>query len=194
MALSLGTAMLTGTAPPPMPTTGPPHQPVNPLIGSYRTSDGRFITLMLLQPGRYFADLCRHLGLEALIDDDRFQTAEGIMANCEEIGLRVAEAVGAHPFTHWVERLRTLEGPWAPAANPLEIVADPQLEANGGLLPIVDADGIDRKLVANPVQFDERPPSVVRGPQFAEHTDDILRELGKSEDEIIQLKIDGACT
>jgi crotonobetainyl-CoA:carnitine CoA-transferase CaiB-like acyl-CoA transferase len=44
------------------------------------------------------------------------------------------------------------------------------------------------------VQFDETPPSVIRGPLFAEHTDDILRELGKSEDEIIQLKIDGACT
>jgi crotonobetainyl-CoA:carnitine CoA-transferase CaiB-like acyl-CoA transferase len=33
-----------------------------------------------------------------------------------------------------------------------------------------------------------------RAPQFAEHTDDILGELGKTEDEIIQLKIDGAIT
>jgi crotonobetainyl-CoA:carnitine CoA-transferase CaiB-like acyl-CoA transferase len=35
---------------------------------------------------------------------------------------------------------------------------------------------------------------LTRAPQFAEHTDDLLRELGKSEDEIIQLKIDGAVT
>jgi crotonobetainyl-CoA:carnitine CoA-transferase CaiB-like acyl-CoA transferase len=76
----------------------------------------------------------------------------------------------------------------------MEIVADPQLEANGVFLPVVDADGVERKVIANPVQFDERPPEVTRGPQFAEHTDDILRELGKSEDEILQLKIDGACT
>ena len=39
-----------------------------------------------------------------------------------------------------------------------------------------------------------RRRTLTAGPQFAEHTDDILRELGKSEDEIIQLKIDGACT
>jgi crotonobetainyl-CoA:carnitine CoA-transferase CaiB-like acyl-CoA transferase len=61
-------------------------------------------------------------------------------------------------------------------------------------VPIVDADGIERTLVANPVQFDETPPVLTRGPQFAEHTDDILRELGKSEDEIIELKLAGACT
>jgi crotonobetainyl-CoA:carnitine CoA-transferase CaiB-like acyl-CoA transferase len=29
---------------------------------------------------------------------------------------------------------------------------------------------------------------------FAEHTDDVLRELGHSEDEIIQMKIAGAVT
>jgi crotonobetainyl-CoA:carnitine CoA-transferase CaiB-like acyl-CoA transferase len=194
MALWLGTAMLTGESPPPPPSTAPPHQPVNPLIGSYRTSDGRFVTLMMLQPGRYFGDLCRHLGLEELLEDERLQTAEGIMANTEEVGRRIAEVVAARPFAEWVERFRTLEGPWAPAANPVEIVADPQLEANGCLLPIVDADGVERRLVANPVQFDETPPVLTRGPRFAEHTDDILRELGKSDDEILQLKLDGACT
>ena len=37
--------------------TGPPHIPVNPTIGSFRTADGRFITLMMVQPARYFPDL-----------------------------------------------------------------------------------------------------------------------------------------
>jgi crotonobetainyl-CoA:carnitine CoA-transferase CaiB-like acyl-CoA transferase len=66
--------------------------------------------------------------------------------------------------------------------------------ANGCFLPIVDADGVERRLVANPVQFDEAPPTVTRGPLFAEHTDDILRELGLGDEEILQLKLDGACT
>jgi crotonobetainyl-CoA:carnitine CoA-transferase CaiB-like acyl-CoA transferase len=147
-----------------------------------------------VQPGRYFADLCKHLGLEHLLDGERFQSAEGIIANTHEIGELIAAAIAAKPFDHWRRHLQTLEGPWAPAQNPLEIVADPQIEANGCLVPVVDADGTTRKLVANPVQFDETPPTVTRGPQFAEHTDDILRDLGKTDDEIIQLKIDGACT
>jgi crotonobetainyl-CoA:carnitine CoA-transferase CaiB-like acyl-CoA transferase len=194
MALWLGTAMLTGESAPPLPTSAPPYLAVNPLIGGYRTSDNRFITLMMIQPGRYFSDLCHHVGLEHLVDDERFQTAEGLMANAAEVGGQLATVFAQRPFAEWVERLQTLKGPWAPAQNPLEIVADPQLEANGCLLPVVDADGNDRKLVANPVQFDERPPEITRGPRFAEHTDDILRELGRSDDAIMQLKIDGACT
>ena len=40
----------------------------------------------------------------------------------------------------------------------------------------------------------ETPAVLTRAPQFAEHTDDILRELGFDEDKIIDLKIEGAVT
>jgi len=194
MALSLGTAMLTNEVTPPPALTAPPNIPVNPTIGQFRTSDHRWITFTMVQPGRYFEDVCRHLGLEHLLDDERFQSAEGLMANADEIGRHIAGAIAGQPYEHWVEHLQTMEGPWAPVQNPLEIVDDPQMEANGYLVSVVDAEGQDRRLVANPVQFDETPPTVTRAPQFAEHTDEILRALGRSDDEIIQLKVEGACT
>jgi crotonobetainyl-CoA:carnitine CoA-transferase CaiB-like acyl-CoA transferase len=194
MALSLGTAMMTNEATPPPPLSAPPHIAVNPTIGNFRTSDGRFITFMMVQPGRYFADVCKHLGLERLLEDERFRDAEGLMAHAEELGRHIAEAVARKPYAYWAEHLKTMEGPWSPAQNPLEVANDPQMQANGYIVPVTDADGRPRHLVANPVQFDETPPTLTRGPQFAEHTDDILRALGKSDEEILQLKIDGACT
>ncbi|MFI5287979.1 MAG: CaiB/BaiF CoA transferase family protein, partial [Candidatus Dormibacteria bacterium] len=194
IALSLSTAMLTDEVTPPPVLTAPPYLAVNPTLGSFRTSDGRFITLMMLQPSRYFADVCRHLEIEDLLEDERFQTAEGLMANADEVGKHVAAAIAKRPFAYWSEHLQTMEGPWAPMQNPLEIAGDPQMAANGYVVPVVDAEGNARRLVANPVQFDEKPPTLTRGPQFAEHTDELLRELGKTEEEIIQLKVDGACT
>jgi len=194
IALALGTASLTGEAPPPPPLNAPPNIPVNPTIGSFPTADGRFITLMMLQPGRYFADTARHLGLEHLLDDERFQSAEGLMTHAAEVGRYIADAIAAQPYAYWAKHLETLEGPWAPVQDPLEILADPQMAANGYLVPVTDAEGNNRQLVANPVQFDETPPVLNRGPLFAEHTDDILRGLGKSEEDIIQLKVEGACT
>ncbi len=64
----------------------------------------------------------------------------------------------------------------------------------GYFAPVVDADGQPRELLTNPIQFDERPTVTTRGPQFAEHTDEVLAEFGYTEEEILQLKIDGAAT
>jgi crotonobetainyl-CoA:carnitine CoA-transferase CaiB-like acyl-CoA transferase len=192
--LSLNNAMLSGEETPPPPFDSPMNLRVNPTLGTFRTSDDRWINFTMLQPGRYFADVCRHLDLENLIDDDRFNTAEKLMANALEAGRYVADTIASKPFSYWIEHLKTMEGQWAPVQSPLEIAADPQMEANGYILPVTDLEGNERRLVASPVQFDERPPVLTRAPQFAEHTDDLLRELGKSQDEIIQLKIDGAVT
>jgi crotonobetainyl-CoA:carnitine CoA-transferase CaiB-like acyl-CoA transferase len=192
--LSLGNAALSGEEQAPPPLDSPMNLAVNPTIGTFKTSDGRWINFTMLQPGRYFADVCRHLGLEHLIDDERFDTAEKLMANGLEAGEYVSKAIAGKPFSYWVKHLQTMEGQWAPIQGPLEILDDPQMEANGYVLPVTDLEGNTRRLVANPVQFDEEPPVLTRAPQFAEHTDDILRELGRSEDEIIQLKIDGAVT
>jgi crotonobetainyl-CoA:carnitine CoA-transferase CaiB-like acyl-CoA transferase len=68
------------------------------------------------------------------------------------------------------------------------------MTANGYIRTLEDSEGIERRLIANPVQSDEEPPATTRAPQFAEHTDDLLRRLGHSEDEIIQLKLDGVVT
>jgi crotonobetainyl-CoA:carnitine CoA-transferase CaiB-like acyl-CoA transferase len=192
--LSLGNALLSGEEQPPPPLDSPMNLAVNPTIGTFRTSDGRWINFTMLQPGRYFADVCRHLGLDHLIDDERFNTAEKLMANALEAGHYVADAIASRPYSYWLEHLQSMEGQWAAVQGPLEIIADPQMEANGYILPVVDAEGTQRKLVANPVQFDEKPPVLTRAPQFAEQTDDVLRELGRTEEEIIKLKIDGAVT
>ncbi len=194
MALSIGNALLVGEDPAPTSMDGPPYVPVNPIIGTFRTSDGRFINLTMLQPGRYWADVCRHIDREDLIDDERFDSAEKLMVNASVAGDAVAAAIGARPFAYWVERFATLEGQWAKVQSPLELAADPQVQANGYVVPVIDAEGNTRHLVSSPVQFDEAPFSISRAPQFAEHTDEIVLGLGHSEDELIQLKLDGAIT
>jgi crotonobetainyl-CoA:carnitine CoA-transferase CaiB-like acyl-CoA transferase len=195
MALNVTNSMLTGEPFAPLPLEAPiGAQLTNPIVGTFRTSDGRWINLNMLQPGRYFGDVCKHLGIDSLLDDERFSTAEGLIENAGVAGEAVAVAIAAKPFAYWLRHLQTLEGQWAPLQNLAELVDDPQVKANGYLVTVTDADGNERRLVANPVQFDEVPPISRRAPQFAEHTDEILRECGRSEDEIIQLKIAGAVT
>jgi crotonobetainyl-CoA:carnitine CoA-transferase CaiB-like acyl-CoA transferase len=167
---------------------------VNPTVGHFRTSDGRWINFTMIQAFRFWADVCRHLDMPELIDDPRFGTSKDLLANAEAAGKYIADAIARRPFAYWTEHLVTLEGPWAPVQSPLDILADPQMSENGYLSHFPDADGSEQTLVANPVQFDETPADTRRGPLFAEHTDEVLRGLGRSEEEILQLKIDGAAT
>ena len=156
---------------------------MNPTASCFRTSDGRWINFTMMQPFRFFADVCRHLDLEHLIDDERFDSFENLMANAPAWRPGTSpRRSAAKPYAYWVERLQTMEGQWAPVQDPMDILADPQMEANGYLLDVTDADGDAAQLVASPVQFDEQPPAITRAPQFAEHTDELLaraRAIGR---------------
>ncbi|MFI6361387.1 CaiB/BaiF CoA transferase family protein [Nocardia sp. NPDC050630] len=180
----------------PLPVNTPPRHgsATNPLIGAYRTADQRWLELSMLQPGRYWPEFCRLAGREELAADDRFDSTEKLMANAAQAAELVAEIIAARSFDEWVEILGAGEGQWAAVQNAWEVGQDPSLRANDLIVPVVDADGVDRELVANPVQFDETPVTLTRAPQFAEHTDEILLELGLTEEELIALKIDGAVT
>jgi crotonobetainyl-CoA:carnitine CoA-transferase CaiB-like acyl-CoA transferase len=186
-------ALLTGG---PLPEhTRPKYGSVtNPLVGAYRTSDGRWIELTMLQPGRYWAEFCKLAGRADLADDDRFDSTEKLMANAAEAAEIVAGLIVERPYREWTEILSRGEGQWSAVQNAWEVGQDPALRANGLIVPVVDADGVGRELVASPVQFDETPVDLTRAPQFAEHTDEVLRSLGLDDDQLIALKIDGAAT
>jgi crotonobetainyl-CoA:carnitine CoA-transferase CaiB-like acyl-CoA transferase len=148
----------------------------------------------MIQVSKFWADFCRHLDREDMIDDDRWNTPEKLLENAPAAAEIVHEVIGSKPYSHWVDRFRSLEGQWAPVQDTVELGRDPQVRANGLIAEITDVDGTTRELVANPVQFDETPAVLRRAPQFAEHTDDILRDLGLDEERILSLKIDGAVT
>ncbi|MCY3861934.1 MAG: CoA transferase [bacterium] len=193
-ALALSSALLLEQDLVPETLDGPSWMRFNPIVGTFRTADHRFVNLTMLQAGRYWADVCRHIDRPDAIDDPRFGTAEGLMQNAAEAGQIVADAIATQPYSYWAERFLTLEGQWALVQTPLEVAADPQVQANNYILSVLDENGKPQQLVSSPVQFDEQPFAISRAPQFAEHTDEIIRGLGRTDDELIQLKIDGAIT
>ena len=62
-------AALNGAPVTRVPGRGP--QP-NPVVGAYRTKDGRHIQLVFLESDRYWPDFCRAIGRDDLVDDPRF--------------------------------------------------------------------------------------------------------------------------
>jgi crotonobetainyl-CoA:carnitine CoA-transferase CaiB-like acyl-CoA transferase len=164
----------------------------NPLIGFYRTSDGRWLMLSMMQPAKYWAEVCQHLDREELVSDPRFSTPDALIVNAVAAADIIREVIGKRTLAQWTERFSTMDGQWAPIQNSVELAHDPQVRANGLIRPVTDVDAQPRELVVSPVMFDETPIDTARGPQHAEHTDEILRELGLDAARVADLKAAGA--
>jgi crotonobetainyl-CoA:carnitine CoA-transferase CaiB-like acyl-CoA transferase len=162
----------------------------NPLVNYYRTSDGRFVQLMFLQADRFWPEACSLIERPDLQDDPRFKDSPSRFQNRVECIQELRKEFATRTLAEWRERMASLEGAWAVVQTPGEVMNDPQVVANGYVLPVQTLDGAATyNLVANPVQFDETPPDLVRAPDAGQHTDDILQEVGLDWDQIIELKI-----
>ena len=170
------------------------HAGMNPLTGLYKTSDDRYLSLVMLQPMRYWADFCEHIDRPELATDERFSTYEAMEANNDACVELIREAIAGKDLAHWTVRFATLSGPWAPVQDTLQTGSDAQIRDNGYITPVTWDDGSTYELVASPVQFDEQSTPLSRAPLFAEHTDAVLADLGLDDEQILQLKIDGAVT
>jgi crotonobetainyl-CoA:carnitine CoA-transferase CaiB-like acyl-CoA transferase len=168
--------------------------PGNPLTGAYRTSDGRFVQLSMLQPTRYWPEFCRLMGLDEYAEDPRFASLQAMAEHADIAYGIVHDALGKLSFAECKAVLSRGTGQWAPVQDAWELAHDEALTANGRIANIIDAEGNAQQLVASPVRFDDDPAELGRAPQFAEHTDDVLREIGVDDDRLIELKIAGAIT
>jgi crotonobetainyl-CoA:carnitine CoA-transferase CaiB-like acyl-CoA transferase len=176
-----------------MPWQAPPadHMGSNPLTGNYTTKDGRDLAFTCLQAGKYWPTLCRAIGREDLRSDARFADHESLLANGTEAKAALREVFASATVAQWRERLADWDGQWTVVQDTLEAAEDPQTVANGYLQELRTAGGVPFKLVAVPVQYDGRPAQPRRAPEFNEHGDEILGELGLDWDTIVELKVSG---
>lgn len=170
------------------PIKGPGLGMGNPLVGVFRTSDDRWLNLTMLQAAKYWADFCEHIGRPELATDPRFDSHETLSANAAEATEIIRETIATRTLAQWREAFGTLKGQWAPLQNVLELAQDPQVRANGYIVEGKTSEGTPFELASSPVQFDEKPTATRRGPDFNEHGDEILQELGMDWDRIIELK------
>ena len=161
----------------------------NPLTENYKGSDGRWISLVCLQAGKYWAELCDIVGRPELATDERFSTHQALLANGVEAVKLLGEVFAERSVAEWREALQPFSGQWTVVQDTLEVMSDPQTVANGYIQTCTNAAGNSFQLVAPPIQFDEQPAAPRRAPEFNEHGDDILTELGLEYDPILDLKL-----
>ena len=165
-----------------------------PLIGAYPTKDGRILQLMLLDPQPYWPALCDILGIAELAQDPRFVDNPARMAHAATLTAILSERIVARDWAEWRPIFEAWDAPWELVRTIHEVASDPQALANDMFFDLPMDNGDTIRVVSGPVLFDGKPLAVPpqRAPHLGEHSDELLRSAGLSDDGVARLKAIGA--
>jgi crotonobetainyl-CoA:carnitine CoA-transferase CaiB-like acyl-CoA transferase len=165
-----------------------------PLKHAYRTRDGRYVQLMFLDPDRYWQPLCRRIGRDDLVQDQRFATADDRVENGALLIDEIQSQIGARDWAAWRPIFDAWDAPWELVKFVHEVADDPQAIANGYMFDVEVADGTKVRLASGPVGFDGQvgPEDPRRAPLLGEHTDQILGEIGYTPTDLARLRMQSA--
>lgn len=161
-----------------------------PLMRAYRTSDGRFIQLMLLAPDKPWPELCEMIGQPELATNPQFITNALRIENGAELCGILDQAFRTKTWAEWGPLFLAWNAPWELISNLEELGKDPQLAAAGTVFKMALKNGEIVDVVAGPIGFDEQsaPSKPVGSPDLGEHSDEVLSQIGYSATDLARLR------
>jgi crotonobetainyl-CoA:carnitine CoA-transferase CaiB-like acyl-CoA transferase len=154
----------------------------------FTVKDGEQIFLAAVSD-KQWAIFCKAFGLEDMLADPRLKT------NNDRVLARewMMPVLRSHLANHSAAELSAVfeqnELPFAPITKPQELFDDPHLNATGGLAPVRMNDGSTAKVPLMPFTLGgERPGIRLQPPHVGEHSRELLKEVGYSDEEIAALE------
>jgi crotonobetainyl-CoA:carnitine CoA-transferase CaiB-like acyl-CoA transferase len=163
----------------------------NPIANSYRTSDGRWLYLVCLQGDRFWSELCHLIGRDDLAEDVRFRDGRSRAEHASQCIRELDATFAQRNLSEWEAVLAAFSGVWAPALEPIELHDHLQVDANGYLATGRTSGGSEYRFPAPPMQFGAPIEPTGPAPEAGQHTEEVLLELGRSWDEISDLRATG---
>jgi crotonobetainyl-CoA:carnitine CoA-transferase CaiB-like acyl-CoA transferase len=160
------------------------HPLIPGLYAVFPTADGWIAVVGIVGPLRQtFFDVVGRPELAERFSQPLYWEAEKA-----ELFPLLDEAFKAATTAEWCERLRAAGLRHAPVQDHGQVIADPNVWANGYL---ANVDGTD--VVAAPVAFSDTPArSSAVAPELGQHTEEVLLEVGYSWEDIARLQESGA--
>jgi len=137
--------------------------------------------------GHAWAPICKAIGREEWIDDPEYNTAQARQDKIFDIFKTIEDWLADKTKFEAVDILRKYDIPCAPVLSMKEIAEDKSLRESGTVVE-VDHPQIGKYLtVGSPIKFSEFKPDISASPLLGQHTNEVLAQLGYSQEEIAKM-------
>ena len=159
-----------------------------PTYGIYRCADGAYINVTALRP-QQFERLCRLLELDHLAQDPRvFDPAQRDQFR-REVYPVIEGLFATKPSREWLTLLDEADIPAAPILERDQVFSEPQMVENEMFVRVEHPRAGPVQMFAPPFTLSAAEAVVHKAsPLTGEHSAEVLRELGYSDDEIADLR------
>jgi crotonobetainyl-CoA:carnitine CoA-transferase CaiB-like acyl-CoA transferase len=168
------------------PQAGNDHPTTTPM-GVVATADG-FINIGVGGDGHWRA-FCKVIGRPDLAEHPDYAKGASRTRHRPQIKALLAPIFAARTSADWLAALEAEGVPAGPIYRVDEVFADPQVKHLGIAAAVTDSERGDVRVVGQAITLSRTPASVVSSvPEQGEHTQEILREIGCTDNEIAQLR------
>lgn len=141
-----------------------------PANGVFHASDGRALSLSIMQEDNFWRELCDLLDLQSYAELD----FGGRHFAARTLKPLIAERIAAQPFVHWAYELDRRRIAWSPMLTPEEVTQDPHFQARSMFDEIHTGEGTLR-FVRQPLKFSEYTNApVCNVPTVGDSNDELL--------------------
>ena len=159
---------------------------------AFEASDGYFIVACLTNA--FYRRLCEGLGRADLFDDPRFATNHARCQNREAIVAELQAIFRTDCRDHWIQLCVENDLPACRVNGLGELFEMDQLKAIGSVAEWQHPIQGKFRTMNVPIHLSETPGALRIPPaRLGEHTAEVLRELGKTDEQIQRLQSDGPC-
>jgi crotonobetainyl-CoA:carnitine CoA-transferase CaiB-like acyl-CoA transferase len=165
--------------------------PANAALNVYRASDGAWFVL-IVTPDK-LAAVAKAIGRADLLTDLRFSNPAKLVENMPQLTAILDELFSSRPMAHWYEVFNGAHVTFGVVREPQEVIDDPQLLANGIVVPLEGAGGKLTSTISSPIQVHGVTKAPARrAPALGEHNEEVLKQLGFNANDIDGLRASGA--
>ena len=160
----------------------------NQFLLAFRAKDGKWVQLAAPLYNKSYPLFMQVIDRQDLIDDPRFFPQANVQNNLKEFHELITDTFLQKTSAEWSDLLTNADIPFAVCQTWDTLLKDPQAWDSNCFAEVEFPSGQKRTMVRPPVQFTETPlPAYERAAFLGENTEEVLRKLGYSEEQIVAM-------